>query len=98
MPRVFPRAKLDKDAVYVCWMGHATAEHNVPAGTRLLGDHPAVRSQPWYFAPDGSTLHESNAIVPVPRKTERQRPTQGPAPNPFDPYPEPDPPAVFECI
>lgn len=53
------KVKLDPEAMYVSWQGFSCElpgglPFTCQKGTRLRGDHPAVKSQPSYFRPDGT--------------------------------------------
>lgn len=56
MPRVNGTKKPDPDAVYVAWQGAALPDPDItlPKGSRLKGDHPAVRNNSWLFVEDGA--------------------------------------------
>ena len=60
MPRVRPKFK--DDETVVCWMPWAGPEAGptgaMPAGTRLRGDHPAVKARPEWFHKDGAAPEE----------------------------------------
>jgi hypothetical protein len=67
MPRVLKRPKVEADRLYRCWMPFSGDDDNgvpvtIQSGTRLLGNHPAVRKWPQFFvsddAPDDEELHE----------------------------------------
>lgn len=66
-----PAPAFADDAVVVCIMGFAmTSPHLVVGtGTRLRGDHPAVKLQPHLFLPDGADDLERraawNALIPA---------------------------------
>jgi hypothetical protein len=59
VPRVNGTRKPDPDTVYVAWQGAALSDPDItlPKGSRLKGDHEAVRKNFWLFVEDG-TLDE----------------------------------------
>jgi hypothetical protein len=61
--KLLKRNRLDPNVIYTNWQsfaGHLAGVGDIsfPAGTRLRGDHPAVRQWPQNFAPDGTPSNE----------------------------------------
>jgi hypothetical protein len=61
MPRATSK-KWRADETVVSWQAFSTlvdgVEHTIARGTRLRGDHPAVRGAPWAWVRDGIPQHE----------------------------------------
>ena len=52
------KRKFAADEIVVAWQGFAVGYHAIPAGTRLRGNHEAVRLAPQNFVPDGTPANE----------------------------------------
>src|SRR5687767_15256129 len=57
--------QLDPNAIYVCWAAFCTdalpGSPVIKTGSRLRGDHPAVKACPFYFVSDGADEGERMA-------------------------------------
>jgi hypothetical protein len=80
VPRVNGTKKPDPNAVYVAWQGAALADPDITLskGSRLKGDHPAVRNNFWLFVEDGiadgDAPHELDHVVALAEAAEAALP------------------------